>query len=295
MSLVTMKEILKHADEHKYAVGAFNALSVEAVRGAVRAAEDLNSPLILQLAQVQFDAAPIDLMAPMMIAAAKKSKVPVAVHLDHGEDLETIKRALALGFTSVMFDGASLPLEENIAMTKQAVELAHAHNATCEAELGRVGGSEDGSKDIEMMLTDVEEVKQFVTETGVDALAIAIGNAHGPYKDAPNLQYDRLTEIDNVTDVPLVLHGGSGISVDGFRQSISRGIQKINVATSLQQKVMNDLQNLFERSHEGLGYFDMYDAIEDAMCESVKEHMTVFMSDGRVVSDKAETEIKRIS
>lgn len=286
MSLVTMKPILDHADTHGYGVGAFNTLSLEAVRGAVRAAEELNSPIILQVAQVQLDAAPMEYMAPIMIEAAKNAKVPIAINFDHGENVEHIKKALELGFTSVMFDGALLPLEENIKISKYIADMAHSYGATCEAELGVVGGSEDAKKDIEQMLTDVNQVKKFLAETGVDALAVAIGNAHGPYKETPNLQYARLSEINQVTDTPLVLHGGSGISDDGFRKSIKLGIQKINVATALQQNVMKDVYNLFNSTLEKPDYFVMYKVIENAICETVKDHMKIFMSDGKTLIGK---------
>lgn len=288
MSLVSMKPILAHADAHGYGVGAFNTLSLEAVRGAVKAAEELNSPIILQVAQVQLDAAPMEYMAPIMVEAAKNAKVPIAVNFDHGEDVEHIKKALELGFTSVMFDGASLSLEENIKTSKLVVDMAHSYGATCEAELGVVGGSEDGKKDLEQMLTDVNQVKRFVAETGVDALAVAIGNAHGPYKDAPNLQYKRLSEINAITDTPLVLHGGSGISDEGFRKSIKLGIQKINVATTLQQKVIKEVYRLFNSTFKKPDYFVMYRAIEDAICEAVKGHMKIFMSDGKTLIGNSE-------
>lgn len=282
MSLVNMKEVLKQAEKEGYAIGAFNTLSLEAVKGAIRAAEDLRSPIILQLAQVQLDGTPMHLMAPLMVAAAKKASVPVVVHFDHGEDVEHIIEALELGFSSVMFDGASLPLEENIRITKRVKEMADGYNASCEAEIGRVGGSEDGAKELEMMITDVSEAERFVKETNVDALAIAIGNAHGPYKEAPLLQYDRLKEIKYITKIPLVLHGGSGISEDEFRRTIKLGIQKVNVATALQQKVIKELNNLWKDDMIEKEYFTVYQKIEDAIYDEVSKHIKTFMSDFKV-------------
>lgn len=276
MSLVNMLEVIKYANEKNCGIGAFNALSIEAVRGAIRAAEELDTPIILQLAQVQLDAAPIEYIAPVMIEAAKRATVPVTVHYDHGEDIEHIKQALDLGFTSVMYDGASLPLKENIEISRQVKEMAKPYNATVEAELGQVGGGEDGKTDIEMRLTSVDEVQEFVLNTGVDALAIAIGNAHGPYKDGPDLQFGRLADINKCTDVPLVLHGGSGISDDGFRQCIDNGIRKINVATSIQQQVTRDVKAFLSNNNNENCYFELYETVEEAVYKEVKRNILVF-------------------
>ncbi|WP_105614729.1 ketose-bisphosphate aldolase [Vallitalea okinawensis] len=282
MPLVNMSTILKHADENGYGVGAFNTLSIDAVKGAIRAAEELNSPIILQLAQVQLKQSPLELLGPAMIEAARNSKVPVAVHFDHGEDLDHIRQALEIGFSSVMFDGASLSLEENIRISIEAKRLADMYDATCEAELGRVGGSEDGNEAIAMMSTDVDAVRRFVESTNIDALAVAIGNAHGPYLDKPNLQFSRLAEIDNATSVPLVLHGGSGISKDDFRKTIKIGIQKINVATAIQQQIVGDVVDMVVNLDNKLTYTVMYDLIENAVYKSVKEHLITFMSNCRL-------------
>ncbi|QUI21026.1 ketose-bisphosphate aldolase [Vallitalea pronyensis] len=281
MPLVNMTSMLAHADYHGYGVGAFNTLSIEAVRGAIRAAEELRSPIILQLAQVQLDIAPLNYMAPVMLQAAQNATVPVVVHFDHGEDMDHIKQALDLGFSSVMYDGASYPMLENMHLSKIAVDLAHTYDATCEAELGRVGGSEDGSKDLAMLLTDVQEVKTFIAGTGVDALAIAIGNAHGAYKESPNIQFQRLREINRMTEVPLVLHGGSGISEEDFRKSVKGGIQKINVATALQQDIVAEVHKLCHGSFKKPSYSKMYTVIEEAVFRAVKRHITLFMSDGK--------------
>jgi len=213
-----------------------------------------------------------------MIEAAKKATVPVAVHFDHGETEEKILEALEIGFTSVMFDGSSLPLEENIAKTKNIVQLAKKYGATVEAEIGRVGGSEDGSVDVEIAITSVEEAKRFTDETRVDALAIAIGNAHGVYKGDPKLRLDRLEEINNEVKIPLVLHGGSGISQEDFRTAISHGIRKINVATST-------FNNVIKRVNEDVpfdNYFKYHELVIQAAAENVKAHMEMFQSIGRV-------------
>ncbi len=278
MTLVKMKDILKLAEDNNYGVGAFSVANMEMVIAAVRTAEELRSPLILQIAEVRLGPSPLHIIGPMMIEAAKKASVPVAVHFDHGETEEIIVEALEIGFTSVMFDGSSLPLEENIAKTKNIVQLAKNYGATVEAEIGRVGGSEDGSVDIEIAITSVEEAKRFTDETRVDALAIAIGNAHGVYKGDPKLRLDRLEEINNEVEIPLVLHGGSGISKEDFRTAISHGIRKINVATST-------FNNVIKRVNENVpfdNYFKYHEQVIQAAAENVKAHMEMFQSTGRV-------------
>lgn len=182
MTLVKMRDILMKAEQEDYGVGAFSVANMEMVMGAIQAAEELNSPLILQIAEVRLNHSPIHLIGPIMVAAAKKANVPVAVHFDHGLTLEKIKQSLEIGFSSVMFDGSHYSLEENINKTKEVVEIAKSYEATVEAEIGRVGGSEDGTEEIEVLLTSTEEAKRFAKETQIDALAIAIGNAHGMYK-----------------------------------------------------------------------------------------------------------------
>ena len=181
MALVKMKTLLENAAKNNRGCGAFSVGNMEMVKGAVRAAEELNTPIILQIAEVRLKHSPLDLMGPMMVQAAKSAKVDVAVHLDHGLTFETVQRALELGFTSVMLDASTLPFEENIANTKKVVELAAKYGATVEAELGLVGGSEDGSCDHGIRCTDPDDAKVFAEKTGIDALAVATGNAHGEY------------------------------------------------------------------------------------------------------------------
>jgi len=281
--LVNLKTILEDARENKYAVGSFNMLSLETVRGAIKAAEEMNSPIIIQLAEVHLPAAPIEYMAPIMLEAAKRAKVPVCVHFDHGTSIESVKIALEYGFSSVMFDGASYPFEDNVRITKQVVELAHSKGATAEAELGQVGGAEDGNTRVEASITNVEEAEQFVKETGVDALAVSIGNLHGEYKQPPTLRFDRLHELKNVISIPIVLHGGSGISQEDFKRTIKSGICKVNIATALQLSSSNHIKFAFENTVGKLSYFSIMDAIIEGTCESVKEHMRIFGSEGRTI------------
>ncbi|MCY6369445.1 class II fructose-bisphosphate aldolase [Clostridium ganghwense] len=277
MSLVSMKELLKKADKSDYGIGAFSIANMEMIMGTVKAAEQLNFPIILQIAEVRLKHSPLNLIGPVMIEAAKNAKVPVAVHLDHGVSIETIKQALDLGFTSVMFDGSHLPLDENIEKTNKVLELAKKYDACVEAEIGRVGGSEDGSEDINMLITRVEDAERFYEETKVDALAVAIGNAHGVYKETPNLQFERLKEINNAVEIPLVLHGGSGIKPEEFKKCIKYGIKKINIATSTLNNVVTRVDELLENSHS-VDYFTYHNKVIEAAYENVKNHINIFKS-----------------
>ncbi|MEH7009510.1 class II fructose-bisphosphate aldolase [Neobacillus niacini] len=278
MPLVKMKDILSYAEENQYGVGAFSVANVEMVIGAVRAAEELRSPLILQIAEVRLKHSPLHLIGPVMVAAAKKATVPVAVHFDHGLTEEKIREALEIGFSSIMYDGSHLPLEKNITETKKMAAIARNYGATVEAEIGQVGGSEDGSVDLEVLITSTEEAKRFTAETEIDALAIAIGNAHGLYKGEPKLRFDRLEEINREVDIPLVLHGGSGISKKDFRTSIHHGIRKINVATSTFHSVVNTVNEAAPFKD----YFSYQEVVIVAVVENVKRHMEMFQSVGRV-------------
>lgn len=282
--LVSFSKMLQDAYNGHYAVGAFNCLSIEHVMGAIQAAEELRSPIILQLAEVQFPYAPIEMMAPVYLEAAAKATVPVVVHLDHGQSLETCVKAIQLGFNSVMFDGANLPFEENVRQTAEIVRIARAAGVDVEAELGKVGdtgyggeGTGDATPDV---FTDVEESAEFIARTGVDALAIAIGNLHGRYVATPQLNIDRLKEIADRNNLPLVLHGGSGTSEEDFKSCIHNGISKINVATALQMAV-TDAVRKYVNDCPSANYIDMKDVIVKATCESVKQHILLFESNGK--------------
>lgn len=281
MALVKMKKLLGEAIENNYGVGAFSVANMEMVMGAIKAAEEMRSPLILQIAEVRLNHSPLHMIGPLMVEAANRASVPVAVHLDHGLTVEKVKEALDIGFTSVMFDGSHLTLEDNMEKTREVARLAKEYGAIVEGEIGRVGGSEDGSEDIEMLLTSVEEAKLFAKETGVDALAIAIGNAHGVYKGYPRLRLDRLKEIHEQVSVPLVLHGGSGIGADDFQQCIQLGIRKINVATSTFNQVITKVNEVVGTTAY-LDYFAFHQDVIHAAYENVKYHLEIFGSYGRV-------------
>ena len=275
MALVKMKDLLKRAEEKNIGCGAFSVGNMEMVKGAIRAAEELETPIILQIAEVRLKNSPLHLMGPMMVQAAKEAKVDVAVHLDHGLTFETVDKALELGFTSVMLDASTLPFEENIAKVKTVVEKAQKYGATVEAELGLVGGSEDGSCDHGIRCTDPDDAVVYARETGIDALAVAIGNAHGNYPVAPTLAFDVLEKIHEKVDIPLVLHGGSGITDKDFQRAISLGIRKVNIATAS----FNSLTAHVEKYMASTGkhnFFDLNEAMVQGTYENVKRHILVF-------------------
>ena len=275
MALVKMKDLLRRAEEKNIGCGAFSVGNMEMVRGAIRAAEELDTPIILQIAEVRLKNSPLHLMGPMMVQAAKEAKVDVAVHLDHGLTFETVDKALELGFTSVMLDAFTLPFEENIARVKAVVEKARKYGATVEAELGLVGGSEDGSCDHGIRCTDPDDAVVYARETGIDALAVAIGNAHGNYPVAPTLAFDVLEKIHEKVDIPLVLHGGSGITDKDFQRAISLGIRKVNIATASFNSLTAHVEKYME-STDKHNFFDLNEAMAQGTYENVKKHILVF-------------------
>lgn len=279
MPLANMKDLLEAAEKGGYGVGAFGVADMEMVIGAVKAAEDLRSPLILQIAQVRLPWSPLELMAPMMIAAAKKARVPVAVHLDHGLDIETVEKALKLGFTSVMIDGSMLPLEDNIRLVQQVRKLADAWGASVEAEIGQLGRSEDG-KESRMLVSHPDEAARMCGAVKLDALAVSIGNAHGRYKQEPHLDFELLEALRRAAPVPLVLHGGSGISGNDFGICVKQGIRKINIATAGFEAVW-EAAGRCQENGEG-DYFKMSRQMAEAAGEIVKRHIRYFGSEGAV-------------
>ena len=280
MPLVNMKTLLKDAQEKNYAVGSFSVANLEMIQGVVKAAEETKSPIILQIAEVRLNHSPLEIIGPAMLAAAKNASVPVAVHLDHGTTLDCIGKALRMGFTSVMFDGSHLSFEDNIATTKEVVMMAEPYGAAVEAEIGCVGGSEDGSVDIAMRCTSPDQAEIFAERTGVDALAIAIGNAHGFYKEAPQLRFDILQSVRDRVTVPLVLHGGTGISEEDFIHCHQSGIKKINIATATFAAAERKVKEGYEKG-EINGYYDMHVRQIQGAYENAKKHMEIFYSVGK--------------
>ena len=248
MSLVTTTELLKNAQEGNYAIGAFNVENMEMVMAVIQAAEELNSPVILQTTPSTVKYAGLDYYLANAKVAAERASIPVAMHLDHGSSFELAMQALRTGYTSIMIDGSHESFEDNIALSKSVVDASRPSGIPVEAELGKVGGKEDDLDGGEgSAYTDPMEAKIFVERTGVSSLAIAIGTAHGLYKGEPKLDLDRLSEIREVVSVPLVLHGGSGIPDETIIESIKRGICKVNYATELRiaysegvKKVLNE-------------------------------------------------------
>lgn len=278
--LVNMKDLLLDAQKRNYAVGSFSVANMEMVLGVIKAAEETRSPIILQIAEVRLNHSPLALIGPLMVAAAEEADVPVAVHLDHGKTPCCIGQALEIGFSSVMFDGSHLPVEENIEITKGIVEIAKEYGAAVEAEIGCVGGSEDGSEDIAINCTSPEQAKRFAEETGVDALAIAIGNAHGNYKEEPKLRFDILERVHELVSIPLVLHGGTGISEKDFIRCHQNGIKKINIATATFDSVERSVRESYQNGKIN-GYYDLHQAEIEGAYQNAKKHMEIFYSTGK--------------
>ena len=233
--LVTGKEILDHAHKNGYAVGAFNVVNMEMLQAVVAAAEEEKAPVFVQTTEGALSYAGVEYLSVMVKKAAESVSVPVAFHLDHGGSFDTVMKCLRNGWSSVMIDGSHFALDENIALTAKVVEAAHACGVSVEAELGRLGGVEDNISvdEKDAMYTDPEEARRFVAESGVDYLAIAIGTAHGKYKGIPKLDFDRLDTIKKDLNMPIVLHGASGVDAESIKKAISLGINKINIDTEL--------------------------------------------------------------
>jgi len=271
--LVTLKEVLEKAQKEQYAVGLFNTTDTDMLEAAISAAEEMRSPIIIGTAEVLLPSGELDLIAPSVIAAAKRAAVPVVVHYDHGLTFDRCIQALKLGFSSIMFDGSAGDPENNIAATAEMVKIAHSFGATVEGEIGHVGVAADGDNAVTDMYTTPEEAADFITKTGVDALAIAIGTAHGAYKEKPRLDLERLRAIRATVGTPLVLHGGSGLSDDDFRNTIRDGIAKVNIFTDLCVAGTTAMANGVK---EGLAYLDIRDKKVAAIKEAVKTKLQLF-------------------
>lgn len=271
--LVTLKEILKTAEEKQIAVGSFNTPNMTSIKAVIGAAEELKQPVIIMHAQVheEMGLCKMEEIAPVMLMFAEKASVPVCVHLDHGTDLEYVKKGLKLGFTSVMYDGSVLSAEENTANTLAAVDAAKQTGASVEAEIGSMGAREGGEGSDTSIYTDPAAAVKFVADTGIDALACAFGTAHGFYKDKPKLDFERLSKIHSLIDVPIVMHGGSGVSEEDYREVIKRGVRKVNYYTYMAKAGGDAISNkIYSQFHDAL-----IDA-EKAMKENVKEAIAVF-------------------
>ena len=283
--LATLNDVMKIAEEKKIAIGSFNTPNLEALQAIIGAAEELDLPVIIMFAECHEPWIPLDLIGPIMVEAAKKSSVSVCVHLDHGETLPYLEKALKIGFTSIMYDGSVLPYEENRDNTKIAVEMAKRTGASVEAELGSMGrresgaGDKSGEDDETKIYTDPELAKRFSHETGIDALACSFGTTHGIYLKEPQLDFDVVRNVRKLTDnIPVVMHGGSGVSREDFRKAIEAGVRKINYFTYMDKAggsaVAEYVKNLKE--DEPVFFSSVSMAARNAMKENVKEAMKMF-------------------
>lgn len=269
--LVNLNEVLKYAVERKCAIGSFNTPNFASLKAVLTAAEEKNLPVIIMHAQVheEMNLCTMEEIAPIMKFMAEKATVPVCMHLDHGTDIDYIERGLELGFTSVMYDGSVLSKEENYANTIKVVEMAKKYGASVEAEIGSMGAREGGGEGDESIYTDPTDAKDFAEKTGIDALACAFGTAHGLYTKEPKLDFERLAEIEKNISVPIVMHGGSGVSVEDYKKVIDLGVRKINYYTYMAKaggKAVADLEDkMFFHDIELAAIAGMKEDVENAM------------------------------
>lgn len=274
--LANLNDLLPRARKEGYAVGMFNTVNLEMARGVLQAAEDMRSPVIIGTAEILLPYASLWELSHLLLPMADKAAIPVAVHFDHGLTPEAIDQAIRLGFTSVMYDCSTLPFEENAARVAELVRRAHPLGVTVEAELGHVGTAEDDSP--EAAYTSPQEALRFVQLTEADALAVAVGTAHGAYRQAPRLDFERLSHIASLVPAPLVLHGGSGLSETDFKETIRRGIAKVNIFTDInnaQAKCAHD------RYFDGMGMTDLMNDMTAAVRMEALKKMALFGSGGR--------------
>ncbi|MCR5545136.1 MAG: class II fructose-bisphosphate aldolase [Lachnospiraceae bacterium] len=283
--LVTLKEIMDLAEEKNIAIGSFNASGLEAIEAEITAAEELDLPVIIQFAQCHESWEPLKTIGPIMISMAKEARVPVCVHLDHGETLEYLEDALKIGFTGIMYDGSTLPYNENLENTKKAVAMARKYGASVEAELGSMGRRESGTgneksgnEDDTKIYTDPVLAKEFVDATGIDALACSFGTTHGIYLEEPKLDFSVVTEVrNNCNSIPVVMHGGSGVSKDDYKKAIKSGVRKINYFTYMDKAGGTAVADYIKQiGREPVYFSSIYMAARKAMKENVKEAMEVF-------------------
>lgn len=274
--LVNLNEVLIPAKKEKYAIGLFNTVNLELARGVIAAAEEKNTPVIIGTAEVLLPFGPLEELSYFLLPMAKKAKVPVVLHLDHGLSEEMCIKALELGFSSIMYDCSTDPYEVNIEKVKKMADLAHSYGASIEAELGHVGdneGSAEGSSHLDdpsAFYTDPAQAKDFVDRTGIDALAIAVGTAHGAYKLPPKLDFERIEAIANAISIPLVLHGGSGLNDEDFKKAIQCGISKVNIFTDINNAYASAAKKVLE--HGVSGYTDVIPhAVEAVKAETMKK------------------------
>ena len=276
--LVNLKEILMIAEKENCAIGAFNTPNLESIMAVIDTAEKFQVPVIISHAQLHENIMPLKVIGPIMLLFAKNAKVPVSVHLDHGESLSYIEQALELGFSSIMYDGSLLSYEENVSNTIKAVKLARKYNASIEAEIGIMGGREAGSNDnkkVEDLYTDPQIAKKFVNDTGIDALAASFGTAHGFYTKEPKIDFGRIEEIKKLVNIPLVMHGGSGVSPNDYLKAINYGIRKINYYSYMSRAALNGVKDLLKNKKIDF-YHDILPSALEYMKLDIEKAMRVF-------------------
>lgn len=282
MPLVTTKEMLKKAQAERYAVGAFNANNLEYVQAIIDAAEEEKAPVILQASQGAIKYAGLEMIVAMVKTAAEAATVPVALHLDHGTDYKQNVKCLRAGFTSLMFDGSSLSFEENAAATKRIVEMAHAAGVPVEAELGKVAtAGHVTAEEVKALMTDPDEAKRFVEETGVDSLAVAVGSIHKMVTQEAKIDAGRVERIRELTGVPLVLHGASGVTDEGYKIGIAAGICKINIATELNKAFTRGIHDALAKNPGEIDPRKIVGVGRDYMKEAIKAKMRLFGCSGK--------------
>lgn len=274
MSICGIKQLLSNIKNENRAVGAFNIGNMEMLIGVIKASEESNTPVIIQVAEKRLLHCPLDFIAPVMVNVAKKSKVDIAVQLDHGFTMDNIYKSIDYGFTSIMYDGSEFPLKENIENTNKVYDITSKYGLDLEAEIGVLSGDEGGG-DMSSIYTNPEDARNFSLLANFDALAVSIGNAHGHYSGKPNLNFEILKEIRNVVNTPLVLHGGTGLSPEDFKLAILNGIRKINIATGNFEAIVKGALEYFESS-KNINYFSLNEHMVEKVYESTKFYIDIF-------------------
>ena len=284
----SMKDMLLHAHKNHYAVMAINVVDMEQVKACIEAAEEEHSAVILNISprQMKAHAYPY-IMAPMIQNLAERAEVPVALNIDHGVNMEDIVTAIHCGYSSVMVDASSYDFEENIRRVSAVVALAHAKGISVEAELGHVGVAANADGQNADLYTNVDQAEEFVNRTQCDCLAVAIGTAHGSYPQnmIPKLDFERLTELKNRLNIPLVLHGGSGAGEENIRKAVACGINKINVCTDLMNHAKDSMIKVLQEQPD-IQYMEWHEAAEEAMKDFIKDYMRMIGSSNRYTFDK---------
>ena len=282
MTIVNLKEVFKSAINEDYAIGAFNVHNLEFIEGVMRAAEEMSSPVIIGIATISIDYAGLEPLAAITKDFAERSHVPTVIHLDHGDDIELVRRSIKLGFSSVMYDGSKYPIDENIKRTREIVKIAHAEDISVEGEIGVVGGFEGldrgdiSHEQLQALYTRPEEARRFVEETGVDALAVAVGTVHGMPLQNAHIDFQRLKEIHQAVDVPLVFHGCTGLKNEDYHKAIALGVKKFNVGTRLMIEFQKALKSAIGQDENTL--FTCLREGTEAVTAAVKDRIKILKS-----------------